>query len=165
MPVLRIENDIAAFTAVQRSQVVRAVTEALELTGGKAVQIDFDVPQSARGWYLDALRDIRRSIGPGVFLSITAHVSWCEAPNSWLAKAPVDEIVPMFFNMGPAHQGILGRLAAGGETVFPGCRSSAGLTVQEPPMKLKAKRLYLFPSWFAAWTPNSVVQAFGRFQR
>jgi hypothetical protein len=137
MAVVRINHYEAKFTAGQRTELARMIAEVPALTRTTALQIDFDAPESARPFYRALLADVRRTIGSDAFLSITALASWC-GKDSWLTDLPVDEIVPMFFRMG--RQKIDPPLA------FPACQSSAGVSEDEPTVRLPVtiKRVYTF---------------------
>ncbi len=137
MAVVRIDHHEAKFTIAQRTELARMIAEVPALTRTQSLQIDFDAPQSAWPFYRALLTDVRRALGSDVFLSITALASWCTA-GSWMTGLPVDEIVPMFFRMG--RQRIDPPLA------FPACQSSAGVSVDEPGVRLPAtvKRVYTF---------------------
>lgn len=137
MAVVRIDHNEAKFTTTQRTELARMIAEIPALTRTHSLQIDFDAPQSAWPFYKALLADVRRATGPDVFLSITALASWCTA-GSWMSGLPVDEIVPMFFRMG--RQRIDPPLA------FPACQLSAGISVDEPGVRLPAtvKRVYTF---------------------
>jgi len=141
MAVIRFDyrQDMApSFSQQQRELTVKMVAEIAALARPQAVQIDFDAPQSARPFYRQLLSDIRRQLGPDIFLSITALVSWCDSRQSWLAGLPVDEIVPMAFYMGRPTPAIVTMLQRGGQFAFPGCRESIGV-------ELSSGRLVSFP--------------------
>lgn len=137
MAVVRIEHRDAKFTTAQREQLARLIADIPAVTHIQALQIDFDAPQSAWPFYKALLHDVRRALGPGVFLSITALASWC-TPQSWMAGLPVDEIVPMFFRMG--------RTRIEPPLAFPACQSSAGISLDEPGVRLPSsvRRIYTF---------------------
>jgi Protein of unknown function (DUF3142) len=116
-----------SFSQQQRELAAKMVAEIAALARPQAVQIDFDAPQSAWPFYRQLLSDIRRQLGPDIFLSITALVSWCDSRQSWLAGLPVDEIVPMAFHMGRPTPAIVTMLQRGGQFAFPGCRESIGV--------------------------------------
>jgi hypothetical protein len=118
-----------AFSQKQRQLAVRMVAEMYALARTKAVQIDFDAPQSAWTFYRQVLTDIRDRIGPDVFLSATALVSWCDSAQSWMSGLPVDEIVPMAFYMGQAGPSVMTMLNGGGQFAFAGCRTSLYLAL------------------------------------
>lgn len=116
-----------AFSATQRTLAVKMIGEIVRFTKPQAVQIDFDAPRSAWPFYRQLLTDLRARLGPNIFLSSTALVSWCQTANSWLAALPVDEIVPMAFSIGQATAATFTMLEHGGQFAFPGCRTSIGL--------------------------------------
>jgi hypothetical protein len=76
------------------------IVDLARITHANALQIDFDAPESARPFYRALVADVRRELGPDVFLSVTALLSWCATPHSWLHNLPADEIVPMAFDPG-----------------------------------------------------------------
>ncbi|MEP7363473.1 MAG: hypothetical protein ABI972_09480 [Acidobacteriota bacterium] len=137
MAVVRVNLYAAKFTPAQSEELARMIAEVPALTRTQALQIDFDAPESAWPFYRALVGDVRQRVGPNVFFSITALASWCGA-KSWMKDLPVDEIVPMFFRQG--RQRIEPPLA------FPACQSSAGVSDDEPPVRLPAtiKRVYTF---------------------
>lgn len=132
MAVIRFDNpfDAAhrpAFSQRQRDLAVRMIAEITAFDRPQAVQIDFDAHRSAWPFYRQLLSEVRARIGPEIFLSITALVSWCDGAQSWLAGLPVNEIVPMAFSMGQATPATVTMLQRGGQFQFPGCRASIGV--------------------------------------
>jgi hypothetical protein len=108
------------------------------------------------------LSEVRTRIGPDLFLSITALVSWCEASNSWLAGLPVDEIVPMAFYMEQATPATFTMLERGGQFGFAGCRGAIGVTVGDDYGRPSARprkdqRVYFFPQ--AQWSRDLLSRA------
>ncbi len=166
MVVVRFDYDtgngasLPAFTPAQRQLAVRMVAEIAALEHPQGVQIDFDAPRSAWPFYRQLLADVRDRLGPDVFLSVTALVSWCDSPQSWLAGLPVDEVVPMAFYMGQASPAVITRLQRGGQFVFPGCRASIGVNLGygEPVRPRKDQRGYLFAQP-QSWSPAAVRAA------
>lgn len=157
-----------AFSPTQRRLAVEMIAEIVQLTQPQAIQIDFDAPRSAWPFYRQLITDLRTRLGPGMFLSITALVSWCQAADTWLARLPVDEIVPMAFYMGQATPAVTTMLQQGGRFVSPGCRSSIGLEM-EPGRDLnfsirphQNQRAYLFPL-FSNWSAEMMARAAGAF--
>jgi len=136
MPVIRFDFEAydarlkPAFSERQRQLAARMIAEIASVAHAQAIQIDFDAPQSAYPFYRQLLQEVRRRLGPNVFLSMTALVSWCETPKSWLSALPVDEIVPMAFYMGQATPAITTKLARGGTFAYPGCRNSIGVQLE-----------------------------------
>ena len=137
------KNQIPAFSIKQRGLAVRMIAEIAQVSGAKAIQLDFDAPRSAWQFYRQLLFEVRQSLGPDVFLSITALASWCEGTKSWLDGLPVDEIVPMAFSMGPTAPAITTMLQRGGEFAFAGCRNSIGV---ELPQSSPVQRFGTVPS-------------------
>ena len=98
--------------------------------------------------------DVRRRMPQSIGLSITALASWC-ADDNWLSDLPIDEAVPMLFRMGPDRQPIKNRVAAQEELAAAPCRSSYGISTDEPLVGLlPEKRIYVFNP--QAWTEQSV---------
>jgi len=163
MAVVRVEHYEAAFTGKQRAQTAQMIAEAVELTRSRAVQIDFDAPQRAWPFYRSLISDVRRRIGPGVFLSMTALASWCTA-NSWLRGVEADEIVPMFFQMQFRGVGIKEELRDGKLPALERCRASAGVALDEPVPGLRAQRIYMFTS-YNGWSEGDVREALTRYKK
>lgn len=149
-----------AFSPQQRHLAARMIAEIAAVTRASAVQIDFDAPQSAYPFYRQLLADVRGKLGPTVFLSVTALVSWCQSAQSWLAGAPVDEIVPMAFSMGQATPAVVTLLRRGAQFAFPGCRGSVGVQLggDDAVQPRKGQRAYFFPQW-QPWSPEMVSAA------
>jgi hypothetical protein len=151
-----------AFSARQRQLAARMIGEIASVTHAQAIQIDFDAPQSAYAFYRQLLGDVRARLGPNIFLSMTALVSWCEAPHSWLTGLPVDEVVPMAFDMGQATPAITTMLQRGGDFAFAGCRDSIGVQFGygTPIRPRKNQRVYFFAQP-QIWSPDTVRAARG----
>ncbi len=135
-----------------RATLARKVLELARPSRYRRVQIDFEVRASERQVLLSLLKDIRAALPTGTALSMTALASWCES-EGWLDLAPVDEIVPMLFRMGPGGRALKTRLAKGGDFGDPRCRSAYALSVDAPLARAPAgRRVYLFSpkSWTAA---------------
>ena len=125
------------------------------------MQIDFDAPVSARAFYRRLIEEVRKRLGPDVFLSITALASWCDA-GSWMTDLPVDEIVPLVFRMGQAGESIQARLSRGEKFGWEGCRSSIGIEGGgwRPPIA-PGQRVYVFPDyrgWGDLWLLQAVMK-------
>ncbi|MDQ0464843.1 hypothetical protein QO010_002627 [Caulobacter ginsengisoli] len=133
----------AAWTPRQRAAAAAAVLAYSDL-GWEAAQVDFEVRASQRPILLDLLTDVRAGLPSGQRLSMTALASWCDT-EQWMSQAPVDEVVPMLFRMGPGGQGLRRRLEAGGDLREPRCRAAMGMAVDQPLSRLPpGRRLYLF---------------------
>ena len=166
MAVARIETNAAdrpRLSANQRTKVVSAIEELGNLPGVRGVQVDFDALLSERGFYRDLLVDLRRRLPGSTALSITALASWCMGDN-WLNGLPVDEAVPMLFQMGADHQTVLERLKKKGEFRTPACRESVGISLEEElPWVPPARRTYVFRS--RAWSTDAAAVITSRFGR
>jgi hypothetical protein len=174
MAVIRFDyrqDMVPSFSQQQRELAAKMVAEIAALARPEAVQIDFDAPQSAWPFYRQLLSDIRRQLGPDIFLSITALVSWCDSRQSWLAGLPVDEIVPMAFHMGGPTPAIVTMLQRGGQFAFPGCRESIGVQLSserlrplpglspDPTVRPRnGQRAYFFAT-FQRWSPEALANA------
>lgn len=119
-----------------------------------ALQLDFDARESEHDAYLALLRHTRQLLPPALPLSITALASWC-VPGSWLERAPVDEVVPQLFRLGPDAATFRARFARG---LPPPCKGSVGLALDEwQPVPPGVSTLYLFSP--RPWTPDAFTQA------
>jgi hypothetical protein len=150
--VTRIEadtHDSPTFSANQLSEASKEIAELSRLPRVTTVQIDFDAKLSEREFYRKLIIDLRKQLPENTALSITALASWCSGDN-WLEDLPIDEAVPMLFRMGVDRNQILSQLTS--ETPFRSskCRTSAGISVDEPLKGLpRTRRVYVFnpDSW------------------
>jgi len=159
IPLARVEIDWRlppSLSAAQRSEV-STVIAAMAAASPRAIQIDFDATRSQRAFYRDLLADVRGRLPDSTALSITALASWC-MDDGWVARLPVDEIVPMLYRMGPDAQEITSYLRGRGECVPALARFSVGLSTDEHLARLAGgKRAYLFSPH--AWTLDGARQA------
>ena len=133
-----------AWTAAQRQEAVAAALAYAADLPAQSVQLDFEVRESERQVLLDLVGDLRAGLGADKRLSMTALASWCDTEH-WIEAAPVDEIVPMLFRMGPGGEGLKRRLAAGGDFREKRCRRAIGIATDTPPAGLPpGRRLYVF---------------------
>jgi hypothetical protein len=155
--VARVESDSQHkpdLSSLQTEKLAIAIAEMARLPNVSNIQIDFDATRSERTFYHDVILAVRRRLPASVALSITALASWC-SDDDWISDLPIDEAVPMLFRMGPDGRQIRNRLAAGEEFPARPCRTSYGISTDEPLRNLStAKRLYVFnPN---PWTESSV---------
>lgn len=139
-------------SAEQRRKVVEFVKKTTARPNIKAIQTDFDVVVSERAFYRDLATDLRREIPAGTRYSITSLASWCVG-DTWFNDFPVDEAVPMAFEMGADSQRIRDFLVKGNDWNEPMCRGSYGFSVDDPIPDLTLKpdrRVWYFKS--SAWT-------------
>ena len=136
----------------QRAEAAAAVLSLGQQPWRRRLQLDFEVRRSEAPVLLGLLTDVRARLPPSVSLSMTAIAAWCET-ETWLRQAPVDEIVPMLFRMGPRGGRLKATLAAGGDLAEPECRRAFAISVDTPLRRAPAqRRIYLFSphSWRAA---------------
>ncbi len=161
--VVRIETDAGFSPSLSNGQRKAAVEGILRLTyrpGAAGCQVDFDAVQSQRGFYAALIRDLRRRLPGDWRLSITALASWC-LDDDWIAGLPVDEAVPMLFRMGPDGPGIRRRLQSGSDFQDRACRTSAGVSTDEPlPPLRRGRRVYIFHP--KPWTEASARAIIGQ---
>lgn len=142
--VVHIEIDQTQGLAWTERQSRQVVSAALAFSrGAPQVQVDMEVRNSQHAALLDVLRGMRAGLAPGTTLSMTGLASWCDT-ESWLDQAPVDEIVPMLFRMGPGGARLRAKLAAGGDFDQPRCRTAAGIALDTPVVVPPGRRLYVF---------------------
>jgi hypothetical protein len=145
--VVHLEIDRRQPLVWSPSQREATIARALSLADNQRfaeIQIDFEVRASEHPVLLDVLRGVRAGLGARRKLSMTALASWCDTER-WLASAPVAEIVPMLFRMGPSGENLKRRLAAGGDLADRNCRSSIGVATDTPPYGLPpGRRVYIF---------------------
>ena len=145
--VVHVELDRHAVLAWSPALRDQAAAAALAFAGDVAaagIQLDFEVRESERSVLLDLLKALRARLGPERFLSMTALASWCDTEH-WIAAAPVDEIVPMLFRMGPGGARLRQRLEAGGDFREQRCRGAVGIATDQPPVRLPpGRRVYVY---------------------
>lgn len=107
-----------------RRDTANAVLKAAGLQGVRGVQVDFDATPSQRAFYSELLRRVRHQLPAGERLEMTALVSWCAQPESWMHTMPVDAAIPMYFRLGK-HVGWWGMRE-------PLCSGSVGVSTDEP---------------------------------
>ena len=150
MAVARIESRQPALTDQQRTEVLSAIEKMVELPEVRAIQVDFDAVESERGFYAALLRDLRSRLPKTIRLSITALASWCIG-DTWIQNLPVDEAVPMLFRMGREDAEIRRFLEAGNDFRLDLCRTSHGISTDEPwPALSSGRRVYVFHE--RSWT-------------
>jgi len=164
MAVVRFETPPTPqpFSAQQRHAAAQAVLDTIRATHPNALQLDFDARASERSFYAALIRELRPQLDPNLFFSITALVSWCDSP-SWIDHLPVDEVVPMAFEMGSATAATETFLGSGAEFRNPLCRSSLGISLRESPTRTPAhRRTYVFS--YNDWTSQLARSVVTRFQ-
>lgn len=107
-----------------------ALYQAITQLGAGEVQIDFEARAAQRSFYRQVLHTLRAQLPADYRISITALASWC-GDAAWLQTLPVDEIVPMFFRLGPAERTLWQARMRAPERLPAPCRTSAGLATDE----------------------------------
>ena len=139
-------------TGIQAADLIR---KTLDLPDVRAIQIDFDAVASERGFYRSLMVEIKGQLPPETPLTMTSLASWCTG-DAWFNDFPVDEAVPMVFQMGADDEKIKTYLRNGNDWREPLCRGSYGLAIEEPasfPLK-DGRRTYYFKS--QAWRASDL---------
>ena len=132
--VTRIESDKnkhPALSDLQKESIVSFIKQTAALPNIKGVQIDFDVLVSEREFYRSLIFDLKKTLPKNTTLTITALASWCAFDN-WLGDLPIDEAIPMAFEMGADDKRIREFLRQGADWREPLCRKSYGIATDEP---------------------------------
>jgi hypothetical protein len=129
----------------QKKKIVSLIKNTLELPNVKAIQIDFDVVSSERNFYKNLVFDLKKALPENTPLTITSLASWCVG-DTWFNEFPIDEAVPMAFQMGADDKTIRDFLGKDNDWNEPLCRGSYGISIDEP-LKINFKinrRIYYF---------------------
>ncbi len=128
------------------------INGSLSLPLVRAVQVDFDAVASERQFYRAMMNELRNQMPPETPLTMTSLASWCTG-DAWFNDFPVDEAVPMAFQMGADSDKIKKYLRKRNDWIEPLCRGSYGISVDDPlNMSLKpGRRSYYFKN--SAWNP------------
>ncbi|HMS42615.1 MAG TPA: hypothetical protein PKE69_20465 [Pyrinomonadaceae bacterium] len=118
-------------TDEQKNKVVSYIKKTIELPNIKAVQIDFDALSSERNFYRNLVLDLKKELPENFPLSITALTSWCVG-DAWFGDFPIDEAVPMAFDMGADDKTIRDFLSRENDWNESLCRASYGISIDEP---------------------------------
>jgi hypothetical protein len=146
--VTRIESSRdPALSLEQQKNIVQHVKKTIELADVKAIQIDFDALLSEREFYRGLLSEIRKTLPEGYPLTITALTSWCLG-DAWLNDLPIDDAVPMAFDMGPDKKAVTDLLAQDRDWQESLCKNSYGVSLDGPAMTglRQDRRFYYFKS-------------------
>ncbi len=144
------------FSEEQKKKIVNLVKKTLELPDVKAIQIDFDVVVSERAFYRGLINDLKIELPAATSLTMTSLASWCVGDN-WFNDFPVDEAVPMAFEMGTDDKSIRDFLAKENDWREPLCRGSYGVSIDDPLLNIKLKperRIYYFKS--SSWEKSDL---------
>ncbi len=143
------------FDAEMVQKTATLIKNTLDLPDVKSVQIDFDAVASERAFYRSMMIDLRKQTPEGVTLTMTSLASWCTG-DAWFNDFPVDEAVPMAFQMGADEEKIKTYLRNGNDWNEPLCRGSYGISIDDP-LKVELKpnrRTYYFSN--NAWRASDI---------
>ncbi|HXT70353.1 MAG TPA: hypothetical protein VN700_11390 [Vicinamibacterales bacterium] len=159
LAVVRIESPVLpppSYDPAQIRGMAQSLAELVTQSSAAGLQIDFDAKESEHGFYRALLTETRAALGDRA-LSMTALVSWCLGDEP-LLRAPVDEVVPMLFQLGVPNAAHLKERGAAGDLRSRACFDAAGVSLAEPtPGIARGRRLYIFNS--KGWTPESAKRA------
>ena len=143
------------FSAAQQTKIVELIKNTLARPNVRAVQIDFDAVASERKFYRALMNELKTALPEKTPLTMTSLASWCVG-DAWFNDFPVDEAVPMVFEMGADAEKIRSFLANGNDWREPLCRGSYGFSVDEPNnFNLQPnRRIYYFKS--SAWNKSDL---------
>ena len=138
------------FDAEVANKVAGLIKSTLDLPDVKGVQIDFDAVVSERVFYRSLMNEVRKQLPPNTPLTMTSLASWCTG-DAWFNDFPVDEAVPMAFQMGADEEKIKAYLRNGNDWKEPLCRGSYGISVDEGRFEgiKPGRRMYYFKN--SAW--------------
>jgi hypothetical protein len=137
------------------SEVAKLIRGTLDLPDVKALQVDFDAMASERTFYRSMMTELRKQTPEGVTLTMTSLASWCTG-DAWFNDFPVDEAVPMIFQMGADSDKIKNFLRNGNDWHEPLCRGSYGISLEEGRFEgmKNGRRIFFFKN--AAWRPEDL---------
>ena len=138
--------------AMRTSALIR---NTLELPDVKGIQIDFDAVASERTFYRSLMNILKKDLPSQTPLTMTSLASWCTG-DAWFNDFPVNEAVPMVFQMGADDEKIKTFLRNGNDWNEPLCRGSYGIAIDEPlDAALKpGRRIYYFKK--TAWKASDL---------
>jgi hypothetical protein len=162
--VTRIETNKdtrPAYSQEQISKLVDLIRKTLELPNVKAIQIDFDAAVSERAFYRSMMNELKKQLPPETPLTMTSLASWCTG-DAWFNDFPVDEAVPMVFQMGADDEKIRSFLRDGNDWNEPLCRGSYGISLEEGRFQgvKTGRRMYFFKN--EAWNSADVDRTHAR---
>ncbi len=143
------------FNAEMAKKVASLISNTLDLPDVKAVQIDFDAVVSERAFYRTMINEVRKQLPPATPLTMTSLASWCTG-DAWFNDFPVDEAVPMAFQMGADEEKIKNYLRNGNDWREPLCRGSYGISFEEGRLNgmKDGRRTYYFKN--TAWNARDM---------
>ncbi|MEP6944859.1 MAG: hypothetical protein ABJA02_03000 [Acidobacteriota bacterium] len=153
-------------SADMSAKTISLIKSTLDLPEVRAVQIDFDAVKSEREFYRTMMKELRHTLDKVADksvrtpLTMTALASWCTG-DAWFNDFPVDEAVPMAFQMGADESKIKTYLGNGNDWVEPLCRGSYGISIEEgriAGMKDERRVYYFKSSGWAQSDPENLIK-------
>ena len=143
------------FSPEMTAKVASLIRNTLELPDVKAIQIDFDAVVSERTFYRSMMKELKKQLPPETPLTMTSLASWCTG-DAWFNDFPVDEAVPMVFQMGADEEKIRTYLRKGNDWLEPLCRGSYGISIDEMRFRVlyDLRRIYYFKG--SSWTAEDL---------
>ncbi len=152
IPVIRIEADNSLLLMPNKEiqlSILKEIALIVEKSRADRVQIDFEVLKSQRIFYKELLLELKKILSAKIKISITGLVSWCYEED-WSFDLPVEEIVPMSFDLGKDKKVFFKKMNSGEKFTNPLCRQSVGIALfSEIPNFYSRPRFYLFSN--RAW--------------
>lgn len=152
------------------AKTVSLIKSTLGLPDVRGIQVDFDAVVSERAFYRRMMKELAKGLGTRgegqvqeqsaanprpsplvpVPLTMTSLASWCTG-DAWFNDFPVDEAVPMVFQMGADSDKIKTYLRNGNDWQEPLCRGSYGISLDEGKVEgiNRERRIYYFKT--TAW--------------
>lgn len=157
--VTRIETakdkDRPKLSEVQKRRIADLIIDTLKLPDVAAIQIDFDVVQSERVFYRNLLLELKERLPANIPFTITSLASWCIG-DTWFKDLPIDEAVPMAFEMGADDKAIRDFLGKGHDWNESLCRGSYGISINDPLLiDFKPNRTFFYFS-NSSWKQSDV---------
>ncbi len=133
------------------------IKNTLDLPNVKAIQVDFDAVVSEREFYRSLMKELKKQLPPNSPLLMTSLASWCTG-DAWFGDFPVDEAVPMVFQMGADSDNIKTYLKNGNDWIEPLCRGSYGISLEEGRIEgmKPGRRTYFFKD--QNWTKSDLAK-------
>lgn len=142
--VVRLEVRRTRSLEKMTEPVAASIVDLWKLAGVLGLQVDFDATRSQRNFYRAILNRLKATKPSNRSLTITALGSWCLG-DPWIRDLPVDEAVPMLFQMGLDAKAVKEILARQGDFMVPLARFSVGYSLDEPLIPIPSgRRIYVF---------------------
>lgn len=118
------------FSDSEVDSVSSSILKTLKFKNIKEIQIDFDAVVAERLAYRKLIEKVRQNLPSDSVLTITALASWCSF-DKWFGLMPVNEAIPMLFDMGTDKAKIEQYLSEGKDWNEEACKKSYGLSIDQ----------------------------------